>query len=175
MWLESYLEKSNSHLFFLFPSSTFSKDILQIQYFLSFLSVVIFSSCLLTVYSWGYSYFLPIHRQEINILLVTEINQLDVKFTKTTLIKLRENHISRPMNKRYSPLSGIIFLLCYRLSEPNNRTTAETKNILMEAVEPGTSYPQKPNMYSLGLTGIVFFLKKKVLGTISPGPKAKDG
>lgn len=111
-----------------------------------------------------YSYFLPIHRQEINIFLVTEINQLDVKFTKTTLIKLRENHISRPMNKCYSTLSGIIFLLCYHLSEPKNRTTVETKNILMEAMKPGyliSSYPQKSKMYSLGLTGIGFFCFKK--------------
>ena len=99
------------------------------------------------------------HTHEINILLVTKTNQLDVKFTKTTLIKLRENHISRLMNRCYSTLSGIIFLLCYHLSEPNNRTTVETKNILMEAMEPGyliSSYPQKSTMYSLGLTGIVF-------------------
>lgn len=81
------------------------------------------------------------------------------------------------MNRCYSTLSGIIFLLCYHLSEPNNRTTVETKNILMEAMEPGyliSSYPQKSKMYSLGLTGIVFlFLKKRVLGIISPGSKAK--
>jgi len=98
------------------------------------------------------------HTQEINILLVTKVNQLDVKFTKTTLIKLRENHISGLMNKCYSTLSSIIFLLCYHLSEPNNRTTIESKNILMEAMEPGyliSSYPQKSKMYSSGLTGIV--------------------
>lgn len=53
-------------------------------------SSVMYSFYLLPFYAWEYCYFLPlcIYTRDINFLLETKINQLDIKFTKTTLIKL---------------------------------------------------------------------------------------